>query len=139
MSLPLQSTGAIIGAAVLATKAVQQIGEVLSFDEVLNSPAVSQLTDNVVSDPKAILEKLTQAISDRLAEFGLGANPPNQISVLANGTIQVNENHENAAKIEATLANDPAIASIVNELRSSSLPGPWSVDLTRTATQGNIP
>ncbi|WP_146456747.1 hypothetical protein [Rubripirellula tenax] len=134
MSLPLQSAGAIVGAAVLATKAVQQIGKSLGFDEVLAAEASA----NAASSPEALIKELSQAIAERLDESGFGVNLPAKLDVTFDGEIQVAPNHPQAAQIESRLANDPKISTIVEKLRSSAGPGPWSVDLTKSSTQGNI-
>ncbi len=150
MSFPLQSAGAIVGAAVIATKAFQQIGKAIHFDEILNPPSGSPPPSDLDAGSKiesetggnsgavGVLEKLSAAIRNRLAQWGLGANSPSSLTVLSNGEVKVDEHHSSAAEIEALLTSDPAVMSIVNQAKASGASGPWSVDLTKSLSQENM-
>ncbi len=140
MSLPLQTVGGILGAAAIAKSAVRQVGQAISFDQILNGPASNGESGSSLAD---LLSNLTAAIHDRLAAMGLAeigstANQLGELNVLSDGQILVNGDHPRAAEIEASLSSDRAISDIVTQIRVSGSPGPWTVDLTIGTRQGNI-
>ncbi|WP_145168871.1 hypothetical protein [Rubripirellula lacrimiformis] len=148
MSFPIQGAAASVGALALGSHAIgavaqiakqagQQLGKAISFDEVLGAGTDPASAEDPVSAEDPIGE-LTAAIRDRLSSMGMTSNLPDEIRVQSDGQILVGD-HPNAAEIEAALAADPEITGLIDQLKSTSSPGPWSIDLTNSPTQGNIP
>lgn len=139
MSLPISPAGSILGAARAARDVAGQIaGKIagaVGFDEVLQEQA-----DSVSVSQKSLIDQAVTAIQDRLSKVGIAANPPIELSVQQDGSLQVLGNHDQAARIESILASDPELAELVSRLTATAGTTRLTIgpDLTRTDAQGTM-
>lgn len=130
MSLPLSPITTFLGAAKLAQQTARGISQAVDFDEVLQSASPSEIGSMVA--------KLTDSIRQRLSKFGVTANPPLTVGLQERGELTIEDDHPQAAEIEAILNADPQLTAAAQRLRSLGGPSQVTVDLTIPDAERNI-
>lgn len=127
MSLPISPTTILAAAQAareVASSVASGIAGATGFDEVLRGaaplPSAGELT-----------KQLVETIQKKLAQQGIGANPPIELAVTDGGKLQMTGDHNRAAEIESVLAADTKVTYLAERLYQAGGP-------TRLAVSGRL-
>ncbi len=124
MTNPISHAATLFGAAKVAGKVAGKVIDQITpagFDTLLGGGETESAAEKGESiSVTELAERAVKAIQDRLAGFGISANPPLAIDVLPGGKAQVSEPHDQAAAIEAALAGDGELRQLLSQFYGAS-------------------
>lgn len=135
----------------MASGVTGRMGQAMRFDEVLRRPSAESPTaepDPSAADPSAtdspgqpttdLTQQLSDAVRLELAKNSVSLNQRLELQVQADGSLRVEGDHPEAAKIEALLNSDPATVRLAGQLAKQTGVMEISIDLTSHGVLANM-
>ncbi len=145
MSFSLANVALIRSAAQLATGVAGRVGEAIGFDEILQAPshgppsqASAEPSTRQAASPSELKRQLTDSVRQQLTNHSIDLNHGLKLRVQEDGSVRVDDNHPQGAKIEALLNSDAQSARLARELAKATGSPTISLDLTSSGELGNM-